>query len=210
MTAPHHDPDQAPENPLRFPESSDPEAFRQLVESHGGALLSFFRRRQELEVAKDLAQETLLRVYKTRASFRGDASLKTWLLRIATNVEKNHVRDAHAGKRRGIVVPIDAPKSDEDGGPSALELQDLTEDPYASAIQNEDRRLLLEALGKLPPKERLCIQKCYLQERSIREVAEHQGVSESTVKSQLQTGKRRLRSLLRSLGASRQGGVTDG
>lgn len=42
--------------------------------------------------AEDLTQETFVKAYTEREKFRGDASIKTWLYRIASNLAKNHLR----------------------------------------------------------------------------------------------------------------------
>ncbi len=177
--------------------AADDEAFERLVCLYGAAVLHLFRRRVGHEQARDLAQETFLRVYKNRASFRGEASAKTWLLRIATNVARNHLRDQQAAKRKALTVSLDEAFGDDEQSPLAQEPRDDGDDPSAVALKKENAHRLRQAIGHLPPQVRLCMQLCYLEGLSIRQVAARRGVSESTVKSQLQEGKKRLRSLLR-------------
>lgn len=178
-------------------EASD-QAFEQLVLLYGTAVLHLMRQRVGREHARDLAQETFLRVYKKWGSFRGEASAKTWLLRIAMNVASNHLRDQQAGKRRALTVSLDdAFIGDEERAPAVPEPQDGGDDPAAAALKRQNAHRLRQAIGDLPPKVRICLQLFYLEEHSVRDIAHRQGVAESTVKSQLQDGKRRLRSLLR-------------
>jgi RNA polymerase sigma factor (sigma-70 family) len=49
-----------------------------------------YRLTRRADVAEDLVQETMLRVLRYRASFRGDASFRTWLYRLAYNVCHDH------------------------------------------------------------------------------------------------------------------------
>lgn len=49
------------------------------------------------ELAKDLCQETFIKVWKNLSSFRGDSAITTWIFRIATNtclrqIERNRIR----------------------------------------------------------------------------------------------------------------------
>lgn len=182
----------------RMGQGADDAAFEQLVCLGGAAVLHLLRRRVGQEHARDLAQETFLRVYKNRASFRGEASAKTWLLRIATNVASNHLREQQAAKRKALTVSLDeAFAGDDQRAPSVQEPKDSGDDPSVVALKKEDAHRLRQAIGDLPPQVRLSMQRVYLKGLSIRQVADRRGVSESTVKSQLQEGKRRLRSLLR-------------
>jgi RNA polymerase sigma-70 factor (ECF subfamily) len=48
------------------------------------------------ETADTLTQETFLRAYQSRASFRGECALNTWLLRIAANLAQDHGRNRRA------------------------------------------------------------------------------------------------------------------
>jgi RNA polymerase sigma-70 factor (ECF subfamily) len=74
--------------------NQDPEALGQIITRHGErvyrALVLIVK---DPEDARDLAQETFLRFATTLSSFRGDAGLKGWLLRIATNLALNRLRD---------------------------------------------------------------------------------------------------------------------
>ena len=46
-----------------------------------------------MDSAEDLAQETFLRVYRSRTAYEPTAGFQTWLYRIATNVALNYIRD---------------------------------------------------------------------------------------------------------------------
>lgn len=95
------DPD--PDDVLRALRSGGSPAFAALTEVHRGALRSHcYRMLGSLDEAEDLVQETLLRAWRARAGFEGRSTIRTWLLRIATNVCLN----ARArGPRR--VLPAD-------------------------------------------------------------------------------------------------------
>ncbi len=66
--------------------SGDPSEFTSLIEPYRQELhLHCYRLLGSLHEAEDLVQETMLRAWQYRATFKGQASLRTWLYRIATN-----------------------------------------------------------------------------------------------------------------------------
>src|SRR5262245_24865365 len=65
-------------------------------------VLLCYRMLGSLGEAEEAAQETALRAWRGRAAFRGDASLRTWLHRIATRVCLDQLR-----QRRGRRLPPD-------------------------------------------------------------------------------------------------------
>ncbi|MHC4919419.1 MAG: RNA polymerase sigma factor, partial [Planctomycetota bacterium] len=79
----HAVPTQAEEKLLSRLRAGDPAAFQTLVRPHLGALLALSRRLTgDAHWAEDLVQETLVRAFRSRAGFRGEASLRTWLFKI--------------------------------------------------------------------------------------------------------------------------------
>src|SRR5258706_12168799 len=81
--------------------NGDETAFDDLVRSYQKDVHRLARRltRDAVE-ADDLAQETFLRAYRALASFRGDSSLRTWLMRIVTNLSLNLVQSARLVRRQ--------------------------------------------------------------------------------------------------------------
>ena len=81
----------------------DERAFDQLVLEHQEPVIRYLTRMLgKREEALDLAQEVFLAAFRFIDKFRGDASLKTWLFRIALNLCKNHIRynDRRAKRRQ--------------------------------------------------------------------------------------------------------------
>src|SRR3954454_6349405 len=70
------------------------ETFDALVTQYRTGLVQYLARLvRNIDSAEDLAQETFLRVYRSRAAYEPTAGFQTWLYRIATNVALNHIRD---------------------------------------------------------------------------------------------------------------------
>ena len=119
--------------------------------------------------AADAAQEALLRAWRARNTFRGEASAKTWLTRILVNVCRSMRR------RRVIFSPLTG----------------LEEAP-ASA----DNAPLHDALAKLPTGLRMPLVLHYLEGFSVEEVARTLSIPSGTVKSRLYRGRRELAQVL--------------
>lgn len=101
------------------------------------------------EEADDLAQETFCRAFTGLEQFRGDSSVRTWLYRIVSNLSLNVVRSARTTKREFTSPEALAERGDAAvvQGPVALE----------GLLERERRRRVREAIGSLPPKQRMTL-----------------------------------------------------
>jgi RNA polymerase sigma-70 factor (ECF subfamily) len=102
--------DEAEAAPTASPEprADDPQELHDLVVEHGDAIfrlaLSVVRDRA---LAEDIAQETLVKAWLALPSFRGDASIRGWVLRIAHNTAISTLR-----QRRAVVIdPHELPEA---------------------------------------------------------------------------------------------------
>jgi len=138
-----------------------------------------------LEDARDLAQETFLRVYKSMQRYRGEAEWQ-FLKTTAENLGKNRYRDESTQKRKGIRVPIaDVPDPADPAVPAdvAIERREETERLQAKYA---------DAISALP----LRLRECFLlreQGYSYEEMAAILRIPLNSVKSRLHDAKRRLR-----------------
>ena len=121
-------------------------------------------------LAEDATQETFLRAWKSMAQFKGDASPKTWLTRIAINVCRNIRRTAWFRRNVRSITPEDLP---------------LT-------APAEDRTLFL-LVQQLPDKHRQIIVLRYYQGMSLDEAARVLGISRSAAHHRLQKALQALR-----------------
>jgi RNA polymerase sigma-70 factor (ECF subfamily) len=120
----------------------DEAGFTALVREHSDAVFGVVLRRVgDRSLAEDLAQETFLRAWRARRSFRGESSVRGWLCTIAANVVRDWARQR---RRRPQEIPSPA---FEDVGSSAA-------DPAGRAETAEAIERLRAALGTLPPNHR--------------------------------------------------------
>lgn len=159
------------------------EFFRNAVEVHSGRLFAYARSYVPDEAsAEDVVQETWLRAYRKRETFRGEGSFVGWLLAIARSVALDLNRKPTLRRQPTPVVP---------------------EGSSVAVHKVEDRLLgqgdrLRAALAELPPRQRDTVVLRILEDRSIRESAEILGVAEGTVKATLHRALHNLRALIQS------------
>jgi RNA polymerase sigma-70 factor (ECF subfamily) len=170
--------------------NGDLAAFEPLMRRHNQML---FRAARSIlksdEEAEDAVQEAYLLAYRSLPSFRGHASLATWLTRIVINESLHRLR---RDRTRTQVIEIG-------GGPehdAAFEsAQDQSADgfPEQSAMRADAQRLLESRIDALPDAFRTVFVLRSLEEMSVPEIAECLGIPEATVR----TRHFRARSLLR-------------
>lgn len=167
------------------------EELEALFDRYYPGVFHFFQNRGvPREDARDLTQDTFLRVYRGIGWFRRDASFQTWLFQIATNLWCNDVRRRTAGKREGREVSLDAlaEKGREVPGEPAH--------PLDGMLADERRSTLREALSELPPQMRRCVLLRLDRDLKYREIASLMQISVDTVKSQLSQARSRLQARL--------------
>jgi RNA polymerase sigma-70 factor (ECF subfamily) len=135
------------------------------------------------QLSDDLAQDTFIKAYTNITSFRGLASFKTWIMRIAYNVFYDYTR-----KRQIAVSDWQLAESQQ---PTAKSQQPIAMDLYA-------------ALALLKPDERTCITLQLIDGYDIADIAKITQMKEGTVKSHLSRGKEKLANYLRENGYDRR------
>src|SRR3954454_21354567 len=133
--------------------SGDTVRFALVTERHRRELqVHCYRMLANYEDSQDLTQETFLRAWRKRESFRGDAALRTWLYRIATNACLDFL------EQRNDRTPV--PSGLPEPGSEVLYLQPfpdrmLPEDPQESVVARETIELaFIVAVQHLPPRQR--------------------------------------------------------
>jgi RNA polymerase sigma-70 factor (ECF subfamily) len=170
------------------------ESFRFLFETYHRRVRGFFARRgRSAEECLDLTQETFLRVYKGLEGYRGDAPFGAWLYRIAWNVYGQLVVRRRAGEpaRAGALdeeLDSDAGVHDH-GGASRLAVEP---EGYDAVLDDERRRLLREAIGKLPEQRRKCIVLWAYHGLTYEQIASVMRLATGTVKAHLAQAREQL------------------
>ncbi len=171
----------------------DREAFRHVMRRSNQRLFRVARGvvRDDAE-AEDVVQEAYVHAYEKIASFRGDASLLTWLTRIVLNEAYGRLR-----KRRPTVDidQIEVSQAD-DGRVVAFPSKFGNEDPAASAARDQIRRLVEQAIDGLPEIFRIVFVMREIEECTVEETAASLDLRPETVKTRLYRARRLLRAAL--------------
>ena len=145
----------------------DPSRFAELYESNFHRVYAFVARRTaDREEAQDVTAEVFHQALRNigRFQWRG-VPFAAWLLRIAANA----LADRWQRSARNVEIPSDGPM--EDHPEAASEADGL-----------ERRAMLFQLVDRLPPDQRLVIVRRFVDQRSVREIAQELGRSEGAVK----------------------------
>jgi RNA polymerase sigma-70 factor (ECF subfamily) len=174
------------------------EAFGLLIAQYHQPIYSLIARSlNDPADAADITQEVFIKVFRSIRGFNGDASLRTWLYRIALHEASNQRRWWSRHKKQEIT--IDNESESEDTGESfslASTLADGGDSPFDQASQNELRVRVEAALRELPEVFRSAVVLREIEAFSYEEIAEILGVNIGTVKSRLTRGRLALRAFL--------------
>lgn len=171
-------------------------AFEELVNKYHGSVFSLaLRLTNDREDARDITQDTFLKVYNNIARFRGDAELRTWIYRITVNQAANNQRWWRR-RRRSSTISIDA--DDNDSSPISQQLPCPGQTPEQQALAAEQRRIIMAALGKVKFDFRVAVILRDIEGLSYEEIAETLEVSVGTIKSRIARGREELRQQLKS------------
>lgn len=165
--------------------AGDDEAFAELARRHKGKIFGiasrFARNNHELD---DICQEIFVKAYQNLSKFRGEAPFEHWISRIAVRACYDFLRKTRRDREN---ISLDS----FEGSVNLFAAKD-------DVAPEEARDILNFALARLSAEERLVITLLELEEKSVREVAELTGWSESNVKVRAFRARTALKKILES------------
>ena len=155
---------------------------RDLMEAYGNDVwnFAFFLTRRK-DAADDISQDVFLSAYKSMYSFRGECTVKSWLLTIARNKSLHYLQSAFFRK---VTLSDRLPRAG--ASPSAEEV----------AFDRMENKVLWDTVMKLPRKYREALILDYHFGLTVKEIADLLRTSEGTIKSRTHRAKKRLMALL--------------
>jgi RNA polymerase sigma-70 factor (ECF subfamily) len=162
-------------------------AFADLVSAYASLVYTVLLRQCGARAeADDLAQDTFLRAYTALRGYspekRRTLRLKPWLVTIAVNVWRNHIRE----RSRRPAIADQVPEQ-------AFDIPDHQPGPAEQAANLVDQEVLAKALARLPERHRLAVVLRHVVGLSYAEAAEAMGCAVGTAKAQVSRGLATLR-----------------
>jgi RNA polymerase sigma-70 factor (ECF subfamily) len=164
--------------------AGDASAFEGIVERWEGPLLNLaYRFCRDRAQAADMAQDAFLRIFRALPSFREESAFSTWMISVATNVFRSHVR-----RTAPEITGLEA-------------LADVADAREAQLNQRSSREeVVRRTVQTLPAKYREAVVLFYFHEMNVAKASESLGVAQGTLKARLHRARglleRRLRGLL--------------
>lgn len=182
--------------------AGDPQAFEDFYHEYAGMIFNIaLRQSGDPELARDLAQEAFIRLFRNLRKFQGRSSLKTWVYRVVLN----HCRSRLSRRK----VPLQ-PLLDDQG--RERDLLDERRGPEEQAEASSSRDLIQQALLEVDPTYREALVLRDLEELSYQEIAEVLDVPVGTVRSRIARGRDRLKTAVERIHVASGGtrAVADG
>lgn len=167
--------------------------FEALVRSYRPRIFRFaLASLRDIDAAETVTQDCFLRAYQARSRFRQDCSTQTWLMQIAVNLIRDHLRNRRFRfwRRASLTAkPTDSVgRAIADGGRS----------PEDQLLLKQRVAAIWTAAERLPEKQRTVFLLRFVEDMDLLEIAAATGMKEGTVKTHL---FRALRAVRERLGA---------
>jgi RNA polymerase sigma-70 factor (ECF subfamily) len=167
------------------------EEFSAVVARHRQQIFRFLlASTRDVDLAETLTQDCFLKAHRNWASFRGESSAMTWLMRIAINLQKDHWRNRRMQFwRHTRANAVDLGEASEwlPSGERSAEQQLLAQ---------ERVRQVGKAVEGLSERQRTVFLLRYVEEAELSEIAQATGLSEGTVKAHLSRAVAKVRAEL--------------
>ena len=153
------------------------EDFSSLAELHRPIIYRFLLASlRDRDLAEMLTQECFMKAYRNRLSFRGESSVRTWLIRIAINLQKDHWRNRRMRFWRETQV------NSVDVDVACDHLPSAERSPEARMIAREQVTRIWELVERLSRRERSVFLLRYVEELELREIGHRTGLKVGAVK----------------------------
>jgi RNA polymerase sigma-70 factor (ECF subfamily) len=163
---------------------NDTKAFREIVSSHQGMIYSLaFRLLRNEEDAKDIVQETFIRVWKHLSSFDIERKFSTWVYAIATNLCLDKLKSVKHNLQEASI--------DE-----TLHYLISSENVEQKLINAELGAIISTLTNELTPKQKIVFTLRHLEDLEIEEIVQITGMTGDKIKSNLFLARKNIREKL--------------
>jgi len=175
-----------------FQDNNTLEAFEILVKRYKDPLMNFvYRFVGDRDVCTDIVQQTMIKFYLNKDSYKSFAKFSTWIYTIAGNLAKNELKR----RRRRNILSIH--NNDDE---KSLQIEDKSFLAPDKATDGEIKNVIIQkALLKVKPVYREVVILRDIQDLSYEEISEITGLAIGTVKSRINRGRAYLQKLLKNI-----------
>lgn len=172
--------------------TGDIEAFEQLIEGCQKRVFNIaYRMIGNYDDANELAQEVLLKAFRSIRSFKGDSLFSTWIYKVTANVCLDEIRR----RKKRMVVSLDE-EIEYNDGEVKRQIPDKSPTPDVEAETNELKKAVNKSIQELPDDYRSMIVLRDIQGFSYDEISKIVNCPEGTVKSRINRARQALKKIL--------------
>ena len=177
---------------FEFQQNNTVKAYEILVQRYKNPLMNYiYRFLGDYEACADIVQETMIKVYRNKDSYKSIAKFSTWIYTIAGNLARTEYQRR---KRRNIFSINSYGDNDE-----TFEIPDESARPDVIVDSGIKDEIIQKALLKVSDAYREMVILRDIQEMSYEEIAEVTGVAVGTVKSRINRGRAQLQKMLKGI-----------
>ena len=178
---------------VRLASAGNEKAFEQLVSIYESAVYNAaFYMTKDREDALDVSQEVFIKLWQSLPSFRGECSIKSYLMKLTKNASLDLLRRRSHRQTESLTLENDK------GEEIQLDIPDTSEEanPSDAYLKKEKIRKVREGIMKLDEEQRQIIVMRDMENMPYSEIAFALGIGEGTVKSRLHRARSALKKIL--------------
>lgn len=177
---------------LEFQQNNTIRAYEILVQRYKNPLINYiYRFLGDYEACADIVQETMIKVYRNKDSYKSIAKFSTWIYTIAGNL----ARTEYQRRKRRNIFSISSYGDDNE----SFDIPDESARPDVITDSGIKDEIIQKALLKVSDSYREMVILRDIQEMSYEEIAEVTGIAVGTVKSRINRGRSQLQKLLKDI-----------
>ena len=168
----------------------DEEAFRKIYEATYYRMLYIAKKYMKNDTAaEDVLQEAYIKIWTNLPQLGKPEAYVSWASRIVANTALNELRKSQP------LLFSEMTSEGEDGAELSFDVEDTyaPNQPELSFTDAEEQMIIREMIDSLSDEQRMCVLMYYMEDLSVREIAETLGCSEGTVKSRLNYGRQNIK-----------------
>ncbi|GAB6281966.1 MAG: sigma-70 family RNA polymerase sigma factor [Ignavibacterium sp.] len=175
-----------------FQENDTIRAFEILVYRYKNRLMNFvYRFIGDYETSADIVQETMIKLYKNKNSYKSLAKFSTWIYTIAGNLARTELKN----RKRRSGISIDSSGFENE----PMDIPDFQNMPDVQTDMVIKEKIIQDALLKVAEVYREAVILRDIQDLSYEEIAKILGITVGTVKSRINRGRAYLKKLLKNI-----------